>query len=255
MLKDIQRLGEMHAPAGFTNRVLRAVGLDERFAGFDSPLGRVYVAWNAKGISSVMRVADEATFRKEFEALHGRSVRRAAPREIPGALRRAMETRSVADARRLKYDLRSCTQFEAAVLRKALEIPRGQVRPYNWIAREIGRPKAVRAVGTALANNPVPILIPCHRVVRGDGKIGNYGLGGPQKKTRILEAEGVDVGALERYAHQGMRFKGVSSTKIFCWPTCAAGRRARAENVRPFHSEAEARAAGYRPCKQCRPAA
>src|ERR1700692_1181255 len=81
-------------------------------------------------------------------------------------------------ARRLTYDLRSCTPFEAAVLRKALEIPRGQVRPYNWIAREIGRPKAMRAVGSALANNPVPILIPCHRVVRGDGKIGNYALGG-----------------------------------------------------------------------------
>ena len=253
MLKDLRRLGKVHAPAGFAGRVLQAVGLVDRFASLDSPLGRVYVAWNAHGISAVMRLPDEAAFRREFEALNGRALERS--REIPPALRRAMESGSAADARRLTYDLRSCTPFEAAVLRKALEIPRGQVRPYNWIAREIGRPKAMRAVGSALANNPVPILIPCHRVVRGDGTIGNYGLGGPQKKTRILEAEGVDVDALERTAREGMRYKGVASTKIFCWPTCAAGRRAKEQNVRPFRTEREARAAGYRPCKLCRPAA
>ena len=52
---------------------------------------------------------------------------------------------------------------------KALEIPRGEVRPYGWIAAEIGRPKAVRAVGTALGHNPIPLIVPCHRVVRSDG--------------------------------------------------------------------------------------
>jgi O-6-methylguanine DNA methyltransferase len=253
MHKDLRRLGEVRAPAGFAARVLRSVGLGDRFAPLESPLGRVYVAWNSHGISAVIRAAGEAGFKREFEALNGRSVERS--REIPPALARALESGSAAEARRLTYDLRSCTPFEVAVLRKALEIPRGQVRPYNWIAREIGRPKAMRAVGTALANNPVPILIPCHRVVRGDGKIGNYGLGGPQKKTRILEAEGVDVSALGDYGRGGMRFKGVSSTKIFCWPTCGAGRRAKEENVRPFRTERAARAAGYRPCKLCRPAA
>jgi O-6-methylguanine DNA methyltransferase len=231
---------------------MRAVGLGDKYAVFETPVGRVFVAWNADGISSVER-GDEASFRRRFVERFKRPLERT--RNVPVTLRRAMETRDAADARRLKYDLRSCTPFETAVLRKALEIPRGQVRPYNWIAREIGRPKAMRAVGTALANNPVPILIPCHRVVRGDGKIGNYGLGGPQKKTRILEAEGVDVDALGRHAREGMRYKGVSSTKIFCWPTCAAGRRAKESNVRPFRTERDARAAGYRPCKICRPAA
>ena len=76
----------------------------------------------------------------------------------------------------LRYDLDALTEFERAVLAKALEIPAGEVRPYGWIAREIGRPKAVRAVGTALGRNPVPLLIPCHRVVRSDGRIGNYAL-------------------------------------------------------------------------------
>ena len=253
MQKDLRRLAEVRAPAGFSERVMQAIGLGDRFATFESPIGRMYVAWNPSGISSVERALNEAAFRRRFAEKFERPLERA--REVPVLLRRAMETRDAADARRLKYDLRSCTEFEAAVLRKALEIPRGQVRPYNWIAREIGRPKAMRAVGTALANNPVPLLIPCHRVVRGDGKIGNYGLGGPVKKTRILEAEGVDVGALGRYAREGMRYKGVTSTKVFCWPTCASAARAKERNVRPFRTEREARAAGYRPCKICRPAA
>ncbi len=251
--RGLSRLGGGRAPEGFAERVLSAVGLTERFADFETPLDRVYVTWNPYGISSVIRAADEAAFRKEFQRRYGRRLERA--REIPGALRCAMQSGDAADARRLQYDLRSCSEFEAAVLRKALEIPRGEVRPYGWIAREIGNPKAVRAVGTALGNNPVPILIPCHRVVRSDGMIGNYGMGGPKKKAQILRAEGVDVLALEDRARGHVRFHGVSSTKIFCWPTCSAARRAKTENVRPFQSEVEARAAGYRPCKLCRPAA
>ena len=86
------------------------------------------------------------------------------------------------------------TEFERAVLLKALEIPRGEVRTYGWIAAEIGRPAAVRAVGSALRKNPVPVLIPCHRVVRSDGHIGQYALGGSDAKRTILAAEGLAVG-------------------------------------------------------------
>jgi O-6-methylguanine DNA methyltransferase len=96
------------------------------------------------------------------------------------------------DGRRLRYDLRSRTQFEQAVLRAALEIPRGEVRPYGWLAASIGRPRAVRAVGTALGHNPVPILIPCHRVVRSDGSIGQYGFG-PAMKRQLLAREHVTL--------------------------------------------------------------
>jgi O-6-methylguanine DNA methyltransferase len=232
---------------------MRAVGLVDRYAAFQSPIGRVYVAWNERGISAVMRVPDETAFQREFATRFGRSAERAA--KIPVTLQRAIATGDSADARSLRYDLRSLTPFEAAVLRKALEIPRGQVRPYGWIAREIGRPKAVRAVGTALAKNPIPLLLPCHRVVRTDGLIGNYGLGGPTKKKTLLTSEGVDLKMLESKARAGIRFNGAKSTKIFCWPTCGAGRRLMPKNTRPFRSEVEARAAGYRPCKVCRPAA
>ena len=95
-----------------------------------------------------------------------------------------------------RFDLRSVTEFERAVLLKAREIPRGEVRTYAWIAAQIGHPAAVRAVGSALRKNPVPLLIPCHRVVRSDGQIGQYALGGSDNKRTILAAEGVKVAAL-----------------------------------------------------------
>ncbi len=114
---------------------------------------------------------------------------------MPDRLRRAIERRLDGDRRvSIPLDLRDRAPFETAVWQKALEIPRGEVRPYGWIASEIGRPKAVRAVGSALGRNPIPLIVPCHRVVRTDGTIGQYSLGGPAVKRRVLEAEGVDLG-------------------------------------------------------------
>jgi O-6-methylguanine DNA methyltransferase len=151
------------------------------------------------------------------------------------------------------FDLRGLTEFETAVLRKALEIPRGEVRPYGWVAREIGHPGAARAVGTALANNPVPLLIPCHRVVRGDGVIGNY-IFGTDAKVTMLESEHAGPDALSALARQGIRYAGSDTTKIFCFPSCRHARRITEGHAVWFTSEQEARGAGYRPCKVCRPA-
>jgi O-6-methylguanine DNA methyltransferase len=251
MQTELRKLREARAPKGFVGRVMAAVGLVERYAVVESPIGAVYVAWNERGISAVMRAPSESAFRRRFAERFGRS---AEPGDAPAALQRALSSGDAAEARRLEYDLRVCSEFEAAVLRKALEIPRGQVRPYGWIAREIGRPKAVRAVGTALAKNPVPLLVPCHRVVRSDGTLGQYALGAPQKVT-LLEAEGLDVERFEDEGRAGIRFHGSTSTKIFCLPSCSDMRRAKAKNVRAFRSESEARKAGYRPCRHCRPVA
>ena len=72
------------------------------------------------------------------------------------------------------------------------QIPKGQTRSYGEVARAIGRPGAARAVGTIMKNNFDP-SVPCHRVVRGDGKIGAYNRGGPEEKERLLRAEGAIV--------------------------------------------------------------
>src|SRR3972149_3972784 len=95
------------------------------------------------------------------------------------------------------FALRGLPPFATDVLRGALTIPPGEIRPYAWLAREVGRPKAVRAVGTALAHNPIPILIPCHRIVRSDGLIGDYAWGSAIKRA-VLAAEGLDPEEIER---------------------------------------------------------
>ena len=87
------------------------------------------------------------------------------------------------------------SEFQTHVLELVSKVPRGKVTTYKEIARALGSPRAYRAVGNALACNPHPIEIPCHRVVRSDCKIGGYGgnrLAGT-KKTRLLEKENVEI--------------------------------------------------------------
>ncbi len=84
--------------------------------------------------------------------------------------------------------IKGCTPFQRDVLRAACEIKPGQARTYKWIAERIGRPNAQRAVGSALKKNPLPLLIPCHRVVASGKRIGGYALGVELKKE-LLEFE------------------------------------------------------------------
>jgi O-6-methylguanine DNA methyltransferase len=80
------------------------------------------------------------------------------------------------------------TPFQQAVYRAVCHIPKGQTRSYQWVARRIGRPRAVRAVGNALRRNPFAPLVPCHRVVRSDGSLGGF-MRGVDAKRRLLDAE------------------------------------------------------------------
>ena len=192
------------------------------------------------------------TFEARFLARTGRRARRVAA--LPADLARRIEKRLAGDRHnRIDLDLRGSTPFEQAVWMKALEIPHGEVRPYGWIAAEIGRPKAVRAVGTALGHNPVPLIVPCHRVVRSDGTIGQYSLGGPDNKRTILAEEGADPDELEALARAGVRYFGSDTTRIYCMPTCRDARRVTERHLVHFASARAATAAGYRPCRHCRP--
>lgn len=106
---------------------------------------------------------------------------------------RRQEGRTV---RQSSIGVKSPTLFEQSVYDALLTIPAGEVRTYAQMAQAIGRPAAVRAVGQALARNPHPITVPCHRVVRADGSLGGYsGDGGPAGKRALLEAEGVSFDA------------------------------------------------------------
>lgn len=89
----------------------------------------------------------------------------------------------------IELDLRG-TQFQRDVWQALLNIPKGQVISYGDVANDIGRPKASRAVGSAVGENPVSLIVPCHRVVQSSGKLGNYGWG-IDLKEKILHLEGV----------------------------------------------------------------
>ncbi len=86
-------------------------------------------------------------------------------------------------------DLEGTTPFQQEVWAQTRLIPPGQTRSYAWVARSAGRPRAVRAAGSALGRNPVPLLIPWHRVVRSDGGLGGF-TGGLEVKKRLLQIEG-----------------------------------------------------------------
>lgn len=250
---DLQRLGAERAPSTLLPDVLARLGLADAYATVDSPIGLIFVAYSDEGVSAVERAGDATEFEARFRARFGRRARPTPA--LPAKLARAIAERWQGERRTVpKFDLRGLSEFERAVLMKALEIPRGEVRPYAWIAREIGRPGAVRAVGSALGRNPIPLLIPCHRVVRSDGRVGEYALGQPAKRA-VLTSEGVDPEQLESLAERRVRYYGSDTTHIYCFPTCHCARRITERHRVAFGSAAAAEAAGYRACQVCRPVA
>jgi O-6-methylguanine DNA methyltransferase len=142
--------------------------------------------------------------------------------------------------------------FQRGVLRTTASIPRGEVRPYGWVARQAGNAGAVRAAGTALGHNPVPFIVPCHRVVRSDWRLGEYSAGGPAVKDRILLWEGCDIRRYEALPPR-VRFIGDRTGRYFCLPACGGILEQPAETTISFHDADEALAAGYEPCDVCLP--
>jgi O-6-methylguanine DNA methyltransferase len=210
LLSDLRALREVRAPDGLLTAVMDELKLGDQYASLESPLGPVFVAWNAHGVSAVMKTSTAEDFEARFRERYGRSVR-PAPHDAGRHLHPNPLRRGRGDMAQVAFDLRSVTEFERAVLLKALEIPRGELRTYGWIAAQIGRPGAVRAVGSALRKNPVPVLIPCHRVVRSDGAVGEYALGGSDAKRRMLASEGIEAAAIHDLAQHWRATPRVSS--------------------------------------------
>lgn len=221
------------------------------FAPLETPFGRIYLAWKDGALVGAGR-EDAAAFQRNLAAaIHVLPQPAAAP---PPRLAAAVSAHLRGGRRFRAVDISWLPEFQRRVLEKTGEIPRGEVRPYSWIAKELGRPGAARAVGSALARNPIPFVIPCHRVVRADASFGEYSGGGPEVKLSLLEWEGVPVRELAVRARHGNLYTGSRTTNVFCYPTCASARRIRTENAVAFPSRRAAEAAGYRACKRCRPA-
>ncbi len=222
----------------------------DKYGVVETELGDVWVGFNARGITMVRPGAAAGDFDRVYLS---RRFRPAIPSAVPA--RYASMVRQAAGGNPPPHpslDLEGLTPFEQKVLLLLRQIPRGEVRPYFWLAREVGSPKAVRAVGTVMARNPVPLLLPCHRVVPALGGVGNYAFGSEMKRT-LLAREGVPVEELEDFARSGVQYLGCKSTGIYCFPTCRDARRMKPENRLPFHNAGQAAESGYRPCRHCRP--
>jgi methylated-DNA-[protein]-cysteine S-methyltransferase len=159
------------------------------YALFSSPVGPVLVAFSDAVVRS--QVGGSAI---EFETALAEEGFEGSRSDAPGALRAAVcATLEGGESFAYPVDMARLGRFQRQVLSCIRAIPRGGIRSYGWVAREIGRPGAVRAVGTALARNPIPVFIPCHRVVRWDRQLGEYSGGGSAMKAALLRWEGVPV--------------------------------------------------------------
>lgn len=234
-------------PDGVSEGVALGTGLAEGYDLYQSPIGTVVVTFNPGGVSSV-DIADSG-FAQRFAQRSGRGLIRA---EAPSAWRRHIPSAIEAGTPgRLPVDLTAVTSFQREVLTVTATIPKGEVRPYAWLANELHRPRAVRAAGSAVARNPIPLIIPCHRVVRSDGHIGAYSLGGPENKHDLLVHEGARPEWLEELAARRVRVRGNIATGVYCHPSC--GHRTDPGQMVDFRSVAEAEDEGFRPCPDCRP--
>ena len=165
--------------------------LDVAYSSVDSPLGPLVVAATPKGLVRV----SYTEFRGEDEVLED-LVRRVSPRvlEAPAKLdpvRRELD--EYFDGRREEFDLpidwSYLAGFTREVLRATAAIPFGDVSTYAGVAEAAGSPRAVRAAGNALGANPMPVVVPCHRVLRSGGALGGY-TGGLERKEFLLRLEG-----------------------------------------------------------------
>jgi methylated-DNA-[protein]-cysteine S-methyltransferase len=165
--------------------------LDVAYTTVDTPLGVGLVAATQKGLVRL------ALPNEQMDQVLARLARDVSPRvlEFPGRLdeaRRELDQyfEGRRDRFRLALDWRlSHPGFYRRVLRATARVPFGEVITYRDAARRAGNPRATRAAGTALGSNPIPIVVPCHRVIRTGGQVGNYG-GGPEMKRFLLELEG-----------------------------------------------------------------
>ena len=233
----------MRAPRGFKEQTLLDNGLVDGFVSLDSPIGQLNISFNPRGVSSVAPV--DASFVIEFKERFHRQVIEVdnLPKHLDSPVHHTLETGQLGN---LSLDWRGQTEFQQAVLSAAARIPTGEVRPYVWIATEIGRPQAVRAVGSALGQNPVPVLVACHRVIRADGRLGDYRFG-TSMKAALLEAEGLDL-----KSHGGVLVGNIKS-ELVCYPSCHEARALSPEEECWFRSPRAARQAGYAPCGRCKP--
>ncbi len=187
-MRALERIPESSRRSEIRARLIGSYGV--YLSVLDTSLGSIGVAFNDRGIVSLQLPRPTSTQAwRDLSAAFPDGVRR---NDLPAAISRELRDYSRGRCKEfdVPVDLSATRPFQRAVLTAIAKIPYGETRSYGWVARAIGKPGASRAVGQALHTNPIPIIIPCHRVVASDGSLGGYGGGLPMKK-KLLRLEGV----------------------------------------------------------------
>src|ERR671922_177210 len=197
MLRQAPTDGDLdRAVQGLLARAEREGLVDIAYATVDSPFGELLVARTDRGVLRVGLPIEGGRFRPHEEVLE-QLASEVSPRVLESPKRLDEERRELEqyfDGRRRKFDVPVDwalypAGFRGRALRAVARIPYGKVKTYTEIAKAAGNPRAFRAAGTACGHNPIPLIVPCHRVVQSGGGIGNYG-GGPEMKRALLDLEG-----------------------------------------------------------------
>ena len=217
-----------------------------------SPIGKLFIAQGPRGLVTVhfLAIRDAARsldlLRRRFDLIENEP--------STAVLRHYVDRYFAGDLSvlALPVDLSLVeSDFQRRALTRLRSVPPGAVISYQGLAAALGHPEAQRAVGNTMASNPVPIFVPCHRVIKSDGTIGNYG-GGVKRKIILLRTEGFVVRGDLKLPAQAVL--GHQKSRIFCRPECSAAKRAGQANELIFADAAHAQDAGLRACKICRPA-
>ena len=217
-----------------------------------SPLGQLLVAESDRGLAAIHFLFTSggertlAMLRNKFDLIENE----ASARRIGAEIASVFEGDFSAMAHPVDLSLVE-SEFQRRTYISLRKVPPGAVITYHGLAATVGHPDSPRAIGNTMASNPVPIFVPCHRVIRSDGTIGNYG-GGVDNKIKLLRAEGFEVGRDLRLPSRAVM--GHRRTGIFCRPDCSAARRADPAEMLIFADARCAGHAGLRACKLCKPA-
>jgi methylated-DNA-[protein]-cysteine S-methyltransferase len=226
-----------------------------RYGIFSSPLGRILIGLSEHGVALVEYLpAGAGVDRSRLSRTEG--VEAEEDGEEVAALHR--ELLEYLGGRRTHLDwpldMRLARgDFDREVLRATAAVPYGAVTSYAGIADEIGAPKAVRAVAQALRWNPIPIVVPCHRIIGSGGDLTGYA--GPRLdlKERLLKLEGVPTQHAHHRIARATMYHLAHGEHEYCVPTCGDIARQPIGRVTLFGSRAQAEAVGLRPCTTCRP--
>jgi methylated-DNA-[protein]-cysteine S-methyltransferase len=225
------------------------------FGLFASPLGPILIARSEQGVSMVEYLESEGAVSSRLTRLGGMDAVEN-PGEVESFHRDVLDYLA---GRRVRLDwpldLRwARSAFQRRVLEATGRLPYGAVTSYGHIARDIGAPFATRAVAQALRWNPVPIAIPCHRVIGGSGDLTGYAGNKVGLKQRLLELEGVPVtghGALQ--IERPAMYVRYQAGAEYCVPSCGDIGAMSMVDLTLFGSRERAEAAGLLPCSSCRP--